>query len=149
MVVATSLVEQLNEKAGRPRALWLVALLLSGCGGGSTPAPPPGPGVLRLSQGFHRNFDGTDVGVMQVLVKARPQKALVSLIDATQPGSRAQRVELTVGESTLIGARRVVLVAAGKGDKRAYVDFRLGSVGTPGGGTTSSSTPPPSPPPQG
>ena len=127
----------------------LVALFAAGCGGRSDSPSPPAPGVFRLSQGLHGTYAGIEVGVMQVLVKASPQKALVSLVDAAKPGSQAQQVELAVGESTLVGPNRFVLVATGKGDKKAYVDFRLEPAAAPSGGATPNSTPAASTPPQG
>jgi len=102
----------------------LLALLAADCGGGSDSPPPPAPGVHRLSQGLQDIVEGTEVGVRQVLTKARPPKALLSLTDVGLLGSM-QQVELAVGESTEIGSQRFVLVGVGKGGKKPYVDFRL------------------------
>ena len=103
----------------------LLALLAAGCGGDlASDPPPPAAGVIRLFKGQNQVHDGIEVRVQQVSSKNKPPKAALSLTDTAQLGS-LREVVLAVGESTVVGPRRIVLVAAGKGAKEPYVDFRL------------------------
>jgi hypothetical protein len=129
-------------------SIWVLAILSGGCGGGSDSPDPPAAGVIRLAQGHHGSYDGIDVGVMQVHLRERPQRALVSVVESGKAGSEARHVDLAVGEGTDVGGRRFVLVGAGKGDKKTYA-VRLELIHPTSPATTPDPTPPASTPPYG